>query len=147
MKVILIQEVDGLGKAFETKEVSDGYARNLLFPKKLAKEFNATNEKWAQGRQALQEASAVEALKEVAKTVAKIDGLEVEMPVKVGDKGQLFERVSSQKIASKLQEIGYDVKKTQVDLTDDIKELGEFEIKVKFDHGLEASIKLIVVAE
>ncbi|MCL5011077.1 MAG: 50S ribosomal protein L9 [Patescibacteria group bacterium] len=147
MKVILIQEVEGLGKAFETKEVNDGYARNFLFPKKLVRDFSSANEKWAQEQQAKQEAEAAEALKEVAKMAGKIDGLEIEMPVKIGDKGQLFEKVNSQKIASKLQDMGYDIKKTQVDLAGDIKELGEFEAKIKFDHGLEANVKLIIVAE
>jgi large subunit ribosomal protein L9 len=69
------------------------------------------------------------------------------LPVKIGEEGQLFESITSQKIAEKLKELGFEVKKTQIDLVEPIKEMGEFPVKIKFEHNLEAEIKLIVTEE
>jgi large subunit ribosomal protein L9 len=66
------------------------------------------------------------------------------MPVKVGDEGQLFESINVQKIAEKLKESGFEIKKIQIDLKEPIKEVGEFPVKIKLDHNLEAEINVII---
>jgi large subunit ribosomal protein L9 len=147
MKVILLQNVEDLGKKYEVKDVKDGYARNFLFPEKLAKPATEEALKWLQDQKEVIAQEAEEDLKKSQELASKIDGIEVSVSVKVGDEGQLFESINSQKIAEALKEMGFEVKKSQIELVSPIKELGEFPVSVKLDHNLEAEIKLIVAAE
>lgn len=147
MKVILLQDVDNLGKKFEVKEVAAGYARNYLFPNNLAKPATPETLEWLQVQKDILEKKAEEHLKGVQEMATGLDDLEVVMVLKVGEEGQLFESVNSQKIADRLKELGYEVKKSQVQLAESIKELGEFPVKITFDHNLEATIRLIITEE
>ena len=144
MKVILIQDVDKLGKKYEVKDVAAGFARNSLFPKNLAKLATPNALKWLEAQEEIQSKRSEEGLQEVQKVVAGIDGAEVVISVKVGEKGQLFESVASQKISEKLKEIGFEVKKSQIDLNEPIKEIGEYPVKIKFDHNLESTVQVII---
>jgi len=145
MKVVLLQDVRKIGRIYEIKEVADGFAINFLIPQGLAKKADKETVEWALSQQKVHEEKAKTDLEKIGKLVNQMDGLEVEMQVKVGEKGQLFEKINNQKIAVRLQELGYDVKKNQVDLQEDIKEAGEYEVKIVFDHNLECQIKVIVV--
>lgn len=147
MKVILLKDVENLGKKYEIKEVSDGYARNFLIPRGLAKKADEKSIKWAQTQKEKERKKAEEELKKIQQIASSMDGIEVVIPVKTDTEGHPFESVSAQKIAEKLKEMGFDVKKNQVVLEERIKELGEFKIKIRFPHNLEAEIKLIVVEE
>jgi len=147
MRVILLQDIEKLGKKYDVKEVADGYARNFLIPKGLAKIATKENLKWLETQKEIEVKKAEEELKKVQKTASTIDGQEIIIPVKVGEEGQLFESITSQKIAEKLKELGFDIKKTQIDLIEPIKELGEFPVKIKFEHNLEAEIRIIIVEE
>jgi large subunit ribosomal protein L9 len=147
MKVILLKDIENLGKKYEIKEVSDGYARNYLIPKKLAKVANEKNLKWLEKQKEKEEKKAEEELKKVQEAASAIDGQEVVIPVKVGEDGQLFESITVQKIYERLKELGFEIKKNQILLESPIKELGEFPVKIKFPHNLEAEIKIIVVEE
>ena len=73
--------------------------------------------------------------------------MEIPISVKVGEKNQLFEKITSQKIAEKIREAGFNVKKEQILLENPIEETGEFSVKVKFDHNLESEITIIVSEE
>ena len=147
MKVILLQDVEKIGKKYEIKEVKNGYARNFLIPKGLAKPATKEVLKWLAAQKEIQEKKAEEDLKKVQEVVSKIDGLEVMIPVKLGEQNQFFEKINSQKISEKIKEMGFSVKKNQINLIEPIKELGEFPIKIKFEHNLEAEIKLIITEE
>lgn len=147
MKVVLLEDVEKLGKKYEVKEVQDGYARNFLIPKGLVQIATEEALEWAQDQLALENEKAAQELERTGKLASGMDGLEVEISVKVGDKGQLFEKISAQKIMARLKELGYDVKKNQIELSQDIEELGEFDVKVKFEHNLEVQIKVIVSEE
>jgi large subunit ribosomal protein L9 len=147
MRVILLQDVANLGKKHEIKEVKSGYANNFLFPKNLAKEASPQALKWLATQKEIQEKSAEEQLQKVQTLASSIDDQEVSIPVKVGPDGQLFESITAQKISEKLKEAGFEVKKNQINLTDPIKELGEFPVKIKFEHNLEAEIKVIITEE
>lgn len=141
-----MEDVEKLGKKFDVKEVADGYARNFLLTKNLAKIADEKTLKWAEEQRIILEKQAEEQLAKAGELASNLDGLEVEIPVKIGDQGQLFEKVNSQKIAKRLQEMGYNVKKNQVELAQDIEDLGEFDVLIKFEHNLEAQIKVIVMA-
>jgi large subunit ribosomal protein L9 len=146
MKVILLENVEKLGKKYDVKEVKDGYARNYLFTKGLAKIADKNSLKWAEEQRSMAEKAAEQELIKTGEMASRLDDMEIEIPVKVGEQGQLFEKINAQKIAKHLQEMGYDVKKNQVVLEKDIEEPGEFEITLKFEHNLEAKIKAIVNA-
>jgi len=147
MKVVLLEDVEKLGKKFEVKEVSDGYARNYLIPKGLAKPATKEVLEWVKIQKEIEEKRAEQELKKVQAMATKVDGQEVVIPVKVGEEGQLYESVGAQKIWEELKKLGFGLKKSQIELEKPIKELGEFPVKVKFDHNLEAEIKVIVVEE
>jgi len=147
MRVILLQDIDKLGKKYEVKEVADGYSRNFLIPKGLVKQATEEALKWLEIQKEIKEKKAEEELKGIQKIVSEIDGVEVLIPVKIGEKEQFFEKINSQKISEKLKEIGFEIKKSQIDLEQPIEELGEFPIKVKFGHNLEAEIRIIITEE
>ena len=144
MKVILLQDIDGLGKKYDIKEVPDGYGRNFLLPKELAKQANNKAMLWVEKQKELKTVKAEEELKAIQKTASELDGREVEFLVKLGNKGELFENINQVKIAKKLKELGFDVKKDQINLKEPIKEVGEFPVKIVLDQGLEIDIRIIV---
>lgn len=147
MKVVLLKDVENVGKQFEIKEVADGHARNLLIPQGLVKPATKEALEWIEVQKEILAKQSEEELKGIQELATKLDDVEVNVAVKVGDEGQLFEHINAQKVADKLKEMGFEVKKSQVKLEEPIKELGEFPIKLTFDHNLEAEIKLIVSEE
>ena len=147
MKIILLQDVNDLGKKYDVKEVKNGYARNFLLPQKLAQAATKKALKWLEDQKEIIVKEAEEDLKRAQELASKLDGAEVAINVRIGEEGQLFESINSQKIAEKLKEMGFEVKKSQIKLEEPIKELGEFPIKISLDHNLEAEISLIISGE
>lgn len=147
MKVILLEDIDTLGKKYEVKEVANGYARNFLIPKSLAKPATREALKWLKDQKELIEKEAEEDLKKAQELASGLDDLELNIPVKIGEEGQLFESINNQKIADRLKEMGFEVKKSKIMLKEPIKELGEFPVRINLDHNLEVEIRIIVSAE
>jgi len=147
MRVILLQDIDKLGKKYDFKDVSDGYARNFLIPKGLAKPATKEVMIWLETQKEIETKKAEEDLKKIQEWASAIDDREIVIAVKVGEQDQLFESINAQKISEKLKEVGFDVKKTQIELPEPIKEIGEFPVKIKFDHNLEAEIRVIITKE
>ena len=147
MKVVLLEDVESIGKKFQIKEVKDGYARNHLIPEGLAKIATKEVVKWAELQMEAKEKSAEEELKKAQEMASQMDGLEVHISAKVGEKEQLFEKIGAQKISEKLKEMGFEVKKSQVIAENPIDQAGEYPIKLRFDHNLETEITVIVTEE
>lgn len=147
MKVILLQDVENLGKKYEIKEVKDGYARNFLVPNRLVKLVTKSSLEWLESQKEVMEKEIEEDLKKAQELASKIDGVEVLFAMKVGEAGQLFESITAVKIAEKLVQMGFEVKKSQVTLKDPIKELGEFPVKINLDHNLETEITVLITEE
>lgn len=147
MKVILLKDVQDLGKKYELKEVKNGHARNFLIPQGLAKAATRQALKWLESQKEIIEKEIVEDLKKAQEVASTLDGLELNIATKVGEEGQLFESVNSQKISDKLKEMGFEIKKSKIILEKPIKTLGEFPIKVSLDHNLEVEIRVIIVEE
>ncbi|MBI2098483.1 MAG: 50S ribosomal protein L9 [Candidatus Wildermuthbacteria bacterium] len=147
MKVILLQDVDKVGKKFEIKTVADGYARNFLFPRDLAKQATPETIEWLEMQKELLATKSEEELKHVQGLASGLDDLEVPIAVKVGEEGQLFEAINAQKIAERLKGMGYEVKKSQIKLQKPLKETGEFPVRVMLEHNLEAEIRVIITEE
>lgn len=142
-----MENVDKVGKKFEIKEVKDGYARNFLIPQGLAKIATKPVLKWAEAQMDIIKKSAEEELKKTQEIASQLDGMEVLIAVKAGDKDQLFEKITAQKIADKLAEMGHGVKKDQVILENPIEMVGEYPVKIKLEHNLEAEISVMVTEE
>jgi len=147
MRVILLQDVEKLGKKHDVKEVKNGYARNFLIPKGLAKLATEKDLKRVETLKEREIKKEEEELKDIQGLASKLDGVELIIPVKIGEEEQLFESINEQKIIEKLKELGFNIKKSQVVLEEPIKELGEFSIKVSFKHNLESEVRIIVTEE
>lgn len=147
MKVILLKEVKNLGQKYEIKEVKDGYARNFLIPKGLVKPATKENLEWLRKQKEKIEEKAEKELEKIQELASSVEGLEVTIPVKVGEKGQLFEKINPAKVARQISQMGYDIKSNQIEMPSEIKELGEFPAKITFDHNLESEIRIIVTEE
>jgi large subunit ribosomal protein L9 len=147
MKIILLQDIDKVGKKFEVKEVADGFAKNHLFPKKLAQIATKNVLIWAETQREIAAKATEKELEVIQAKAATMDGHEISLSVKVGDQNQLFESITAQKIAETMKENNFEIDKKQVVLKEPIKELGEYPIKISFPHNLEAEIKLIITAE
>ena len=147
MKIILLKDIPKLGKKMETKEVSEGYGRNFLIAKGWAKPATAEALKWAQAQHSFLLQTAKEEVQQVEELAQRIDGAKIEIPIKVGEKGQLFEHVNSHKIAARLKELGYDIGKADIKISDNIEEAGEHEIKINFGHGFYAKATIVVLPQ
>ena len=147
MKVVLLEDIDKIGKKYEVKEVKDGYARNFLIPKGLVKIATPKVVEWAGVQKETLEKKAEEDLGKIQEVASKMEGLEVTIGVKIGEKDQLFEKITEQKIAEKLKEMDISIKKSQITIENPIEEAGEFPVKVRFDHNLEVEITVVVVEE
>ncbi len=130
MKVILLKEIKGLGRAGEIKEVSDGYAGNFLLPKKLAVMATPTAiQHWARLKdgQEKKKEKQVSQVKELAK---KLSGLKLTIARKSNEQGHLFASVNEQKVVELLAEQGLVVDKKRIIIEKPVKEIGEHQIKI-----------------
>lgn len=140
-------DVPKLGRKSEVKNVSPGYAKNFLFPKGLAMVLTSAV---AADLEMQDEAKKKQAEKELVETEAlaqKLDGLEVEIAVKVSNGGAVYAGVSAQKIAETLNKLGFKVAKNKIKIKSPIKKTGDYMVTVVLPHGLEAEVKITVVAE
>lgn len=147
MKVVLLEDVKGQGKKGDIVDVSDGYARNFLIKKNLAKEANssAVNEA-KQKREAEERRKAAE--KAEAQNLAKnLFGKEITLFVKCGDNGKIFGSVTSKEISEELLKSGFDIDKKKIVLKENIKNEGLYEVEIKIYPEISAKIKLLVQAE
>lgn len=102
---------------------------------------------WLETQKEIEGQKAEEELKKIQEIASAVDDQEIIISVRIGDQDQLFESITAQKISEKLKEAGFNIKKSQIDLPNPIKESGEFPVKIKFEHNLEAEIKVIVNKE
>ncbi len=144
MKVVLLKDIENLGKKYEIKEVSPGYARNYLIPKGLAKLATKEVVEWVTLQREKEMKNVEEKLKEIQKLASSLDGQEILIEVKTGQKGQFFESITCQKISKELKKKGFEIKPKQIELSNPIKEIGEFPVKIHLKENLEAEIKVII---
>lgn len=143
MKIILLQDVKTLGKKGQTVDVSDGYARNFILPKKLGIEANAKNMNDLKLQKAHEEKVAKEQLEEAKALAAKIETLTVETEIKSGKGGRTFGSVSSKEIAVAFKEQhGIEIDKKKISLDEPIRTVGTSIVTVKLHR--EVSAKLTV---
>jgi large subunit ribosomal protein L9 len=147
MKVILTKDLKGTGRSGDIVNVSDGYARNFLFTKGIAKEASDQNlniakqqQKATEKRRMLEVLSAEEAAK-------KLSGLKVVIKAKSGENGRLFGSVTAKEISEAiLEQHGIEIDKKKIVMPDHIKELGEVKLQIKVHAGISADMVVSVEA-
>jgi len=145
MKVILQQDVKGQGKKGQMIDVSDGYARNFLLPRKLAVAATADNIN-VMKQQEKAKAAQAEREKQAAQEMAKkLESVIVKIPARAGSAGKLFGAVTSKEISEALlEQHGIEIEKNRIIQTDPIKTFGSFEVKCRLGHEISGIIHLIV---
>ena len=145
MKVILLKDVKGQGKKGEIVNVSDGYARNYLFPRNLAQEATAQNLNSAQVKQEAAAHKKEMEKKNAQEMTKQLENKGVVIKAKCGSTGRLFGAITNAEIAEALnQQTGLELDKKKVVLANPIKELGEYTVTVKLYAGVQATIGLKV---
>ncbi len=148
MKVIFIEDVRGKGKKGEMKDVSDGYARNYLLPRKLASEATADN---MNAFKLKEKAKAARAAKEKAlaeDNAKRLEGVVVHISARAGQGGKLFGSVTSQEISDALKEQhDIDIEKNKIVQSDPIKQFGSFEVRAKLGYEVNGTINVLVTEQ
>lgn len=143
MKVILLEDVKALGKKGDVCDVSDGYARNFIIPKKKGVEATPENMNNLKLKQANDAKVAKENLENAQKLAESLSGRPIVIKVKVGEGGKLFGAIASREIAAAVKEqTGLELDKKKIVLNDPIKALGVQTIKVKLHKDVTASLEV-----
>ena len=148
MKVILLQDIKNVGRKEQIIEANDGYARNYLFPKKLAIEATKDNMLKLQAKktsEANKKKAEIEANKEIAK---KIEKIELTIKAKVGENSKIFGGITSKEIAEELKkQHKFEIDRKKITLKDTIKSLGRYTADIKFGDGVNAELTINVTGE
>lgn len=142
MKVILLQDVKGTGKKDEIIEVSDGFARNCLFKKKLAVEATSTEINAITNKKKAETFHKQEEIKAWMEVAGKLRNKEVTCKIKCGENGKVFGSVNSKEIADELKALGFDIDKKQILLKNPLKSVGVFDVELKFLPEVTTKIKV-----
>ena len=146
MKVVFLTDVRGQGKKDELKEVSDGYARNYLLPRKLATEATADNINALKLKEKAKTAQIAREKAQAEENAKKLSGVQVIIRAKAGSGGKLFGAVTSQEISKALKEqFDIDIEKNKIVQAEPIKTFGAFTVKAKLGYEVSGTINLMVV--
>ena len=144
MKVILKEDVKSLGKKGETVNVSDGYARNFLFPKKLASEVNAQVLSEIKNREESEKHRKAVELDKAKKDAEALEGKTIKISAKAGQNGKLFGSVTPKEISEQLKKsYNIDVDKRKISV-DDIKSYGTYDAEIKLYQGISVKVFVLV---
>lgn len=148
MKVILLSDIKGVGKKDQVIEASDGYARNYLFPKKLAVEANNENMSKLKAKQNSNQFKKDTEKKQAEELAVKLNGIMLKVKVKAGENGKIFGGVTSKEIAEGLKrDYKIDIDKKKIILNETIKTLGIIVIDIKLFEGVMGKLKVDIIAE
>ena len=148
MKVILLQDVKSLGKKGDIVETAEGYGRNYLLPRKLAKEANAANLNQAKQDKATAAHRAAQAKDEAVVLGAQVEKVVVKMTVRLGESGKMFGSVTSKDVAEALiKQTGLDIDRRKIELKGKVLGLGQYDAVAKLHPDVTSSFKVLVEAE
>lgn len=147
MKVILIKNVPNLGKAGEVKQVSDGYARNYLFPNKLVKIASELTVREMEQKKNSQLKAVENRAKKFKAIAKKINNIKIIVKAKADEKKTLFGSINAEKIADELGSRNYKIESKYVKLEQPIKSLGYYDVLIDFGAGVTAKVGLTVTRE
>jgi len=146
-EVILMEKVEGLGEPGDIRSVTDGYARNYLFPRRLAEKLNPAARRRLEHVTALKVQKAREELDSARKTAQAIEQTSVTIPMAAGEDEKLFGSVTSGDIAAALKVQGIQVDRKQIQLEEPIHQLGVFPVPVQVQGEIRATLKVWVVPQ
>ena len=148
MKVVLLEDVKSLGKKGDIVEVSEGYARNFIIPKKKGVEANQENLNTLKLQKANEEKIAKEKLEAAKELAAKLNEASVSLTIKGGKDGRTFGSVSSKEIEEAIKsQLGLEIDKKKLVIAEPIKTFGNHEVKVKLHQAVTAALKVKVGEE
>lgn len=147
MKVILSENVPHLGDMGATVTVADGYARNYLFPRKLAVPANSGSAREMEHQRRLIMRREEKVRAELTQEAKSLEGLTIEIKARAGENEKIFGSVTTALIAQKLHELGHQFDRKQIELEEPIKSLGIYSVPVRLMKGITADIKVWVSAE
>ena len=148
MKIILLEDVKSLGKKGEIAEVSDGYARNYILPKKLGLEATGKNLNDLKLKKQHEDKVAQEKLEEAKDLAVKLEAGQILLGIKLGEGGRSFGSISSKEIAAEVQaQLGYEVDKKKIQLKEPIKQPGIHTVPLKLHPNVTANLKVVVKEE
>ena len=148
MKVILQQDVKGQGKKGQLVEVSDGYARNFLLPKKLAVAATAENINTMKQQEKARKAQEAAEKAEAEALAKQLEGVMVKIPAKAGEGGRLFGAVTAKEISEALStQHGLNIAKTKLVLDEPIKACGGYQVKAKLGYEITGTVNVMVTEE
>ena len=148
MKVILLQDIKGVGKKDEIINANDGYARNFLFPKNLALEATKDNLLKLQAKKDSQAHKKNLEIEEYKREADKLKDITLEIRVKAGANGKIFGGVTPKEISEELKmKYNMDIDKKKIVLKETIKNIGRFSVEIKFGDGVNAKLALNIIAE
>ena len=145
MKVILLQDVKGVGKKDQIIDCADGYVRNFLFPKKLAIEANKANLAALERRQKNTEANRVKELERAREMKTLLESKAITLALKTGGSDRLFGSVTNKEVAAALQsQEGIEIDRKKITIPDNIKTLGEYKAEVRLHTDVTANLTLVI---
>ena len=147
MKVILLEDVERLGKRGSVLNVANGYGRNFLIPRKLAVPATAANMKFAEVQNKKVQVQEAKEEKSASELKSELEKISITIPMKSGEGEVLFGSVTSANIADALEKEGYTIDKRRIELEEPIKRLGEHHVSVKLHRKVAAEVKVSVVKE
>lgn len=148
MKVILLENVKGIGKKDEIINANDGYARNFLFPKNLAIEANSTNLSKLKSKQDSASFKKSEEKKNAEEMKEKLSKIVLKINVKAGENGKIFGGVTAKEISEQLKkQYNYNIDKKKIDIKETIKTIGMFTIDLKLFEGVVGKLKIHIIGE
>ena len=147
MKVILLSDVKNLGKKGEVVNISDGYARNFLFPRKLAQEATAENLHILNAKKETERRKKLAEIEEAQKIAEKLKNKEIKILTKTGDNGRLFGAITSKDVAELInKEYGTEIDKKKI-VMDTLKLVGSYDIEVKIYPEVSTKMKVVIASE
>jgi len=147
MEIVLKKYVDDLGEAGSVVNVNPGFARNYLFPNKLAVPATAANMRVVEDQAARENLKAAKARGHLEKVSGKLAGVSVTAKVKVGEEDKVFGSVTAANIAELLGEQGYEYEHRDINLPEPLKALGQYDVEIKLGYGVSATIQVWLVRE
>lgn len=148
MKVILLDNIKGVGKKDEIINASDGYARNFLLPKKLAVEANSANMSKLKAKQDSNQYRKNVEKEEAQKIAEKLKGILLKISVKAGENGKIFGSITSKEIAENLKsQYQIEVDKKKIELKEPIKTLGIFTVQIRLYEGVVGNLKVQMISQ
>lgn len=147
IEMLLLSDVEGLGVQGSVVRVAEGYARNFLIPRKLGAPVTAATQRRLAKLQREREERVTQEKAAAGELAARLATASVTIPMKAGEGEKLFGAVTGAAIAEALAGQGFEVDKHKVVLSEPLRELGVFEVKIRLQHDVEATVKVWVVEE